>query len=213
VVNYATASRDGRPFNELIENSQILPNQAIRRCTQWLKIKTSWRYVRNVLKWPAYQNAIGLRYDEPTRSVKPDPKSTPGEDPVCPLKKARVGRRDVMDFWQEMRGGVPLDEWLAMKPADRPGWDLALRPDQGNCDLCFLKGQGKLTRLMRERPQDAQWWIEKEQKFVGKTRLFEAGRFRKRGASYAQTLELSKRPGLFDRYEDDGPSVSCRCTD
>jgi hypothetical protein len=46
VVNYATASRDGRPFVELILGSQLLPNVAMRRCTQWLKIKTSWRYAR-----------------------------------------------------------------------------------------------------------------------------------------------------------------------
>src|SRR5262249_4733682 len=129
VVDYATASRDGRPFTELIIGSKMLPNVAIRRCTQWLKIKTSWRYARNVLGWKSYDNLLGLRWDEPTRNPGVDSKSTPGEMPVCPLKRAKVTRDEVMAFWQEQRCGVPLDAWLAMPPAQRPGWDLELRPD------------------------------------------------------------------------------------
>jgi 3'-phosphoadenosine 5'-phosphosulfate sulfotransferase (PAPS reductase)/FAD synthetase len=193
VVDYTTASRDGRPFDELIVGSKLLPNVAMRRCTQWLKIKTSWRYCRNVLGWSRYDNAIGLRFDEPRRNAKPDPKSTPGECPVMPLKGARVTLNDVMEFW-----------------AKQP-FDLQLQSHEGNCDLCFLKGQGKLLRIMQDRPDLAAWWIEKERYFVGKTRLFEAGRFRKNAPSYAASLEMAQRAGLFDECEDD--VQECRCTD
>ena len=193
VVNYATASRDGRPFTELIIGSSLLPNVAMRRCTQWLKIKTSWRYVRNVLGWKEYANAIGLRHDEPQRNAKPDPKSTPGETPDMPLKRAKVTVEQVMDFWKQQ------------------SFDLQLQPWEGNCDLCFLKGQGKLLRIMQDHPELAGWWVRMEEVFKGKTRLFEAGRFRKNAPSYRATLELSQQPGLFDTCDLDTPD--CRCTD
>lgn len=213
VVNYASASRTGRPFVELILGSKMLPNVAIRRCTQWLKIKTNWRYCRNVLGWREYTNCIGLRYDEPRRKVQACSKSTPGETPTTPLKPAHVTTADVMAFWQEKRGGgLPLEQWLALPLAQRPGWDLALLPHEGNCDPCFLKGQGKLLRIMADHPELAAWWVEMETLFKGKTRLEEAGRFRKNAPSYARTLELSQLPTLFDDVLDlDTPD--CRCTD
>lgn len=217
VVNYATASRNGEPFIMAIEHKRILPNVAIRYCTQWLKIKTNWRYCRNLLGWKEYANAIGLRADEPKRvaKLKPDPKSTTGESPIAPLSPAGVTRGDVMDFWQDMRGGMDLEAWLALPPPSRPGWDLALRPHEGNCDLCFLKGQGKLLAIMQQNPELVAWWIEQEQRFQGKTRLFEAGRFRKTAPSYQATLELSQQPGLFDLRGAalDCGLDECRCTD
>ena len=130
-----------------------------------------------------------------------------------PLKAGRVVLANVMDFWQEMRGGVSLRDWLALPPADRPGWDLGILPHEGNCDLCFLKGQGKLLTIMRDRPDLAAWWIEMEQQFRGKTRLFEAGRFRKNAPSYAATLEQSRQATLFPLPEADAESVTCHCTD
>jgi 3'-phosphoadenosine 5'-phosphosulfate sulfotransferase (PAPS reductase)/FAD synthetase len=195
VVNFATASRKGEPFVQLIEGSKMLPNVAIRRCTQWLKIKTSWRYCRNVLGWRDYTNAIGLRADEPARvaRLRADPKSTSGEEPVAPLSRAGVTLSDVREFW----AGQPFD--------------LDLQQHEGNCDLCFLKGQGKLLAILQERPDLAAWWIEQEQRFQGKTRLEEAGRFRKNAPSYLATLEMAQQPTLFDLTDTDYPS--CRCTD
>ena len=32
----------------------------------------------------------------------------------------------------------------------------------GNCDLCFLKSSKKRLSIIRERPDLARWWIEKE---------------------------------------------------
>ena len=59
--------------------------------------------------------------------------------------------------------------------------------------------------------ESARWWIEKEQKFVGKTRLFEAGRFRKNAPSYAATLAMSQEPSLLDMIDDE--ITECRRTD
>jgi 3'-phosphoadenosine 5'-phosphosulfate sulfotransferase (PAPS reductase)/FAD synthetase len=202
-VEYATASRDGRPFTELIQAKGMLPNIAFRYCTQWLKIKCSNRFARHVLGFlpndGGYVNAVGLRYDEPHRVAKlrPDSKSSPGEEPITPLYRAGATHKDVMDFW-------------AAQP-----FDLELKGYQGNCDLCFLKGQGKLMQIMRENPELARWWIEKEQLFKGKTRLEEAGRFRKRGPSYAGMLQMVREQQLlpFAEHDPDDLAHYCRCTD
>ncbi len=198
-VNYATASRKGEPFDEIISAKQVLPNVVMRYCTEWLKVKISNRFVRHTLGWVpkagGYTNAIGLRADEPARvaRLRGSPKTSPGENPVAPLAAAGVTLADVRAFW-------------AASP-----FDLALAPHEGNCDLCFLKGQGKLLNILHERPDLADWWIEKERRFVGKTRLEEAGRFRKNAPSYEQTLRQSREPGLFDQFDLDVPD--CRCTD
>ena len=199
VVNYATASRKGEPFDDIISAKPVLPNVVMRYCTEWLKVKISNRYVRHVLGWTpktgGYSNAIGLRADEPRRvtRLRASAKTTPGEEPFAPLALAGVTHADVMRFWGEQ------------------SFDLQLQPHEGNCDLCFLKGQGKLVRILRERPDLADWWIEKEELFTGKTRLEEAGRFRKNAPSYRRLLEMAQEPGLFDGCDAD--YSDCRCTD
>jgi 3'-phosphoadenosine 5'-phosphosulfate sulfotransferase (PAPS reductase)/FAD synthetase len=200
VVSHETAARQGEPFLDLIIKKRVLPNVAMRFCTTWLKIKPSNRYARHVLGFTpqkgGYTNAVGLRYDEPQRDVRADPKSTPGECPVAPLKAARVTLAEVRDFWA------------------RSPFDLALQPHEGNCDLCFLKGQGKLLRVMRDRPDLAAWWVEQERRFVGKTRRPEAARFRKAAPSYAATLQTAQERTLFDLPLTGADDLSeCRCTD
>ena len=198
-TDYAAASRNGEPFDQIISAKQVLPNVVMRYCTEWLKVKISNRYVWHVLGWTpksgGYTNAIGLRADEPRRvaRLRASSSAKPGESPTAPLATAGATLRDVTEFWS------------------RQTFDLGLRPDEGNCDLCFLKGQGKLIGILRDHPELADWWIEKERKFVGKTRLFEAGRFRKNAPSYARTLEMAAEPTLFDG--PDAYGEDCRCTD
>lgn len=201
VMGYASASREGQPFDQLISSKGMLPNIVHRYCTQWLKIKLTNRYARHVLGWTpkqgGYTNCVGLRADEPRRvaKLKPDPKSSPGEEPIAPMATAKHTLLDVEEFWK------------------RQPFKLELRPDEGNCDLCFLKGQGKLLRIMAERPDLAEWWIRQERDKPNTTilRKASAGRFRMNAPSYAATLAKSKLPGLFDVCDTDTPD--CRCTD
>jgi 3'-phosphoadenosine 5'-phosphosulfate sulfotransferase (PAPS reductase)/FAD synthetase len=199
IVNYATAARNGEPFDAIISAKTLLPNVAIRYCTEWLKVKISNRYARHVLGWTTknggYHNAIGLRADEPRRVAKlrSQPKSSAGEMPFAPLHQAGVVSEDILHFWGNHH------------------FDLNLASYEGNCDLCFLKGQGKLLEIMRRRPDLADWWIEKEKFFAGKTRLFEAGRFRMHAPSYEATLRRAQEQQTFDFLDDDLPD--CRCTD
>lgn len=198
MVDFATASRKGEPFDGITDAKQMLPNTVMRYCTQWLKIKPSNRYARHVRVWgkTGYTNAIGLRADERRRVARlhADPKSTPGEEPTAPLAAAGATLADVTAFWKAQP------------------FDLELAPHEGNCDLCFLKRTGDIANILREHPEFADWWIEKEERFKGKTRRFEAARFRKDRPGYAAMLAQVQAQPQF-AWPDDERLPECRCTD
>lgn len=223
-VNYATASRKGEPFEMVIQAREFLPNPVMRFCTAELKIRTTNRFVLQSLMLEEYRNAIGLRADEEKRVLKMRAKRIttyeptlwedwilksvyrgadhpPGERPVQPMFDAGAQLADVMTFW----GGQPFD--------------LQLTQDEGNCDLCFLKGAAKLIRLMEKNPEQAAWWVKQELKIVGRekpgTELFRADR-----PPYAELLRIATEgePSLFRHQKDDfspcsGEQEDCRCTD
>jgi len=143
IVNYDTASRDGRPFSELIEHKKnFLPNQLMRYCTNELKIQTARRYLQSigVTEWSVYN---GIRYDEPRRWARS--KSVPGYMEIeLPLIKWKVTKLDVLLFWKDQ------------------DFDLKVNEPYGNCDCCFLKGKGKLSIIANEKPELLDWWIDKE---------------------------------------------------
>ena len=146
-VDFATASRGGEPFDMAIRSRQILPNQAVRYCTGEMKIRTTYRFVRDHLCWrEGYDNALGIRADEPhrvaklysareTRTVQTlfgeeeevtgyDAERVPGEEPVVPLYRAGGTLDDVMAFWQSQRGGAAAGR-VAGRPRRR---EAGLRP-------------------------------------------------------------------------------------
>ena len=149
VVDYDSASRNGEPFAQLIEDKNFLPNMVARFCTSELKVLTIERYLADI-GITDYDMAVGIRGDEPRRLAKMRAK----ENYILPL--AGYTEDDVHDFWQAQ------------------GFDLAL-PDAkhnlySNCQLCFLKG-GKIKQsLIKEDASLADWWIEQELKIGGKFR-------------------------------------------
>lgn len=197
VVDYATASREGEPFQAIIDafgrfragkdKDAVLPNVVQRFCTVEMKMRTCARYIDSLGWEDGWGNAVGLRADEPQRVAKARA-SDSRWDVLLPLSDAGTTEPDVMAFWRAQP------------------FDLELSQHEGNCDLCFLKGRGKIERIMRARPDLAQWWIEAEKR-TGQ-------RFRNDRPSYAALLELSQRPqipGMED--EPDELSIACHCTD
>jgi 3'-phosphoadenosine 5'-phosphosulfate sulfotransferase (PAPS reductase)/FAD synthetase len=194
-VNYATASRNGEPFEQIIRARNMLPNVVARLCAVELKIRTTNRYLKSI-GWDAgYTNAIGLRADEPHRVARLKGTNRHNrEEPVAPIAAAGGTLDDVNEFWR------------------RQPFDLQLQPHEGNCDLCFLKGQGKIRAVMRDRPDLADWWIRMETVIQGGrsgTDLFRTDRPR-----YRAQLQHAQRPGLFDSLDEtDELSIACHCTD
>ena len=148
VVDYESASRTGRPFDELIaHNKGVLPNTMMRFCTSQMKINTLKRWAKSigVTEWEHY---VGIRYDEPRRWGKTS--SLPNYMSVeHPLVKWKTTKPEVLDWWSKQ------------------DFDLMVNEPYGNCDGCFLKGKGKLAIIAKEKPEILDWWInhEKENTF------------------------------------------------
>lgn len=147
VVNHNSASRNGEPFDKLINKYGRLPSARIRFCTGVLKIQTGQKYLKS-LGWKHWHNAVGIRADEPKRLVQ---KADGGATPVYPLGDAGKTKQDVELFWSQQ----PFDLRLPMVNG---------KTIKGNCDFCFLKSEATLAMMAREHPELAQWWIDAEKR-------------------------------------------------
>ena len=152
-VNYETASRKGEPFEALIDRKKMLPNPVMRLCTSELKVNVMKRFMKEK-GHKEWTNVVGLRYDEPRRVAKQN-KANDMEinawESVCPLYQDKITVEDVFNFWDKNNFDLNLP--------NHNGKTLA-----GNCDLCYLKGTKTLTKIIREKPELANWWIDQENK-------------------------------------------------
>lgn len=141
-VTYETASRDGEPFDNLIDLAG-LPNISTRLCTAEMKI----RVIKKAMLAHGHKYwdvVLGLRADEPKRVAnqrKPKPERW---DIVMPLADAGIVEDDVLRFWREQP------------------FDLQLASHEGNCDICPLKTLSKRTRIAQARPDLLEWWVGAE---------------------------------------------------
>lgn len=173
VVTFETASRDGRPYKELMEQRPAsLPNLHFRYCTGQLKIHTLKRYLKSI-KIKDYTSFNGIRYDEPKRWSKAKDSDF---DVELPLVKWKVTKQDVRDFWNAQ------------------DFDLKLEQPYGNCDGCFLKGKGKLIEILQQDINALDWWIDLEKNHKKKYTF-------KKEISYAELKEDAKNG--INKYKDD----------
>lgn len=197
-VDFATASRNGEPFDAIILRRNFLPNPVTRFCTEELKVRVmkKWMLSRGYEEWT---NQVGMRADEPHRVARLAERNATGKerwDAFAPLAAAGISERDVMEFWKSQP------------------FDLQLRQWEGNCDLCFLKSSGKKLRIIQDRPDLADWWIAKEAQAIGRDHPDQAF-FRRDQASYAELRKKAHAQGRLFRNDDDdeGGAMPCACTD
>jgi 3'-phosphoadenosine 5'-phosphosulfate sulfotransferase (PAPS reductase)/FAD synthetase len=169
VVTYETASRNGEPYTQLLEQRpSAIPNMQFRYCTQELKIMTLKRYLKSI-GVTDYTSFNGIRYDEPKRWQKAKDSDY---DVELPLVKWKVTKKDVLNWWK-------LQDF-----------DLMVNEPYGNCDCCFLKGKGKLATIAKEKPELFDWWIDIENK---------SGHQWKKEITYEQIKEKAQSQlGLWD---------------
>lgn len=195
-VNYDTASREGEPFAAVIGRKQMLPNPAIRLCTVEMKIHALHRFVRSLGWESGYTKAVGLRADEPWRIAKAGNRgSRDGWELAFPLYDAGLTLWDVVAFWKEQPFRLALPTM--------PDGTVAL----GNCDLCFLKGYGKISSIIAEQPERAVWWAAQEARPIGAAPHLRL--FRKDRPSYQAMLD--QRTLFIDDADDN--IDDCTCTD
>lgn len=188
-VNHTTASRNGEPFDMLIERKRFLPNPVMRYCTQELKIRVMDRYAR-AQGWDGWSNVIGLRADEKYRVAKARGRSDSREN-LMPLADAGVTKKEVYGFWEKQNFNLLLPAVNGKTP-------------MGNCDLCFLKGAKTIQALIRHKPELVNWWVDMEAQ-TGAT-------FRTDRPSYAEMKRLAFDQNVFD-FEDADELNECFCHD
>lgn len=194
VVDFATASRDGEPFEEMVLHKQYLPNPVARFCTIELKIRTMANYLYSIgfcatrsdgenMAW------VGIRADEMRRAAKIDRDRTP-------LVTAGVTKEMVGEFWrkQPFDLGLPNMNGVTM---------------HGNCDLCYLKGASQILSLIAEKPERAVWWARMES--VALNSAITGARFRSDRPSYTEMLKFTKEQR--DLFAGDTETIPCFCGD
>jgi hypothetical protein len=161
-VGFNSASRNGEPFDRLIDSKKALPNQAQRFCTEHLKVQVMQDFMRHEagLEPGQYTEVIGLRADEFWRYAKGRERAEKeGRLVAYPLIAAKVCKPDVMAFWL----GENTDPLAPTLPLPQ-GFDLGLRGIDGNCRLCFMKGPDAIGALIREEPGMEGWYVRAEKR-------------------------------------------------
>lgn len=183
VVQPETASRNGEPFDALLDKKGYVPTPVARVCTVNLKMRAMAAYLMS-LGWDDWDAAIGLRADEPKRAqrIQPDNKR---ETPVCPMYQAGHTLDDVENFWRSQPWRLEIPRWM------------------GNCCGCFLKSRGRIEMVGEEDPSLLEWWAKAEER-IGKP-------FRIDRPNYRQLLTQITIQGRL--YGDDGSTLPCSCTD
>ena len=186
LVNFETASRNGEPFEAMIERKKYLPNTFARFCTQELKILPIDKYMKS-LGHEEYVTFVGIRADEQRRVAKmknnKDIKETP-------LATAGISVGDVLDFWSK-------------QPFDLDTITVNGNSLLSNCDLCFLKKADHLMGLIIDKPERAIWWANMEKKVNA--------RFNQAHPSYSDMLNFNvSQQKLFNSNEE---TIACFCGD
>ena len=195
VVDFATASRNGEPFEALIRKRNYLPNPVTRFCTIDLKISPIGRFLLSIGMAETKTEAenmsmIGMRADEQRRAAKIADKSR------IPLVKAGVTKQDVGDFWRAQPFDLELPNMNGVTM-------------HGNCDLCFLKGGAQILSLVQEKPERAVWWAKMEALALASRPS--GAVFRSDRPSYAQIANFATdQQDMFDPNEE---AVACFCGD
>jgi hypothetical protein len=180
VVDFDTASRDGKPFAELIRKKNYLPNPIARFCSMEMKNGA----IGKAFGIADDSTMVGVRADEPRRIPKMRLRGL-----LVPLVEAGVTKADVRGFWRSH----PFDLGLEERGGETP---------LGNCDLCFLKGPLLIQSLIAQKPNRATWWAQQE-RLIGAT-------FRSDRATYAQMqANASQQADAFGHTDEEPIACFC----
>lgn len=210
VVDFASASRAGEPFEALIKKRSYLPNPVTRFCTIDLKIRIIHKYLRSLgfsTEDEPVDMMTGIRADEPRRVAKIRNRGSTSESKhatmVMPLAEAGVGVQDVTDFW-------------AAQPFDLMLPTINGRTLEGNCDLCFLKGAKQVYSIIAsdqgQSERKGDWWARQERNAKSSNGTTgEGALFRFDRPSYQQMLDYSDIQ--IDMFAESDDAIECFCGD
>jgi hypothetical protein len=162
-----------------------------------LKINTMDAFMR-AQGYERWNNAVGLRWDEMHRVFKQIARNETGHNrytAVMPMA------RQATKVTKEV-----VTQWWARQP-----FNLQLRGYEGTCDLCFLKGEQSLKRLIRDNPGMERWWIEQEEKAKGRTRDPRMSQFNKQFGFQQLAAAVHSSPMLNLELMTDDEEFDAEC--
>lgn len=182
VVDYATASRQGEPFEEMIQKYGI-PNKSYPHCTRELKENPIRAYLRSI-GWEkgGHDTAIGIRIDEVDR--------------MSPKAKAN---RLIYPLISDVPMTKPNINWWW----DQQPFRLRLAGYEGNCKACWKQTLRKHLTLIDLHPE---WYdfperMEQQYGLAGHNEDGTPRVFFREGRSTADLRALARQP--FNMVEDD----------
>jgi 3'-phosphoadenosine 5'-phosphosulfate sulfotransferase (PAPS reductase)/FAD synthetase len=190
VVDYESASRNGEPFDILLDAMPAIPNAVGRYCTAEMKIRPMTQYIIDAGYETPVLTMVGIRGDEVRRAKKIQGTVSNGQEKHCPLYLSAVTAADVGHFWEQQNFDLELPNNNGVT-------------DWGNCDLCFLKGKSKRAAIIRERPDLVDWWAAAEKR--------KGQQFRPDEPSYQQMKIIATTQGQLFDFDDE--SIPCFCGD
>jgi len=142
LVNFETASRDGKPYEEVIKKYGI-PNKSFSLCTRELKLNPIKAYI-NSLGWYGHYTAVGIRNDE-TRRISKEKEKLRIIYPLIDLEPTT--KPEINTFWREQPFRLKLTGY------------------QGNCKWCWKKSLRKLLTIYNENPSAFDFPLKMEEKY------------------------------------------------
>lgn len=179
-------------FDAMIASKVYLPNKMKRICTTELKVITARRYIRPLIGMK-FEQHIGFRFDEKHRIAKFRP-TYKQSLPKFILNELGVTKEMVIQYWLS-------------KP-----YHLEIPAILGNCDLCFLKGEAAIIRILQQFPELADKWI-KDEEYMSKKKNYQKAQYFK-DITYRQLLNIAKnQKTLFDEdvLTKMEPAFGCAC--
>lgn len=183
IVDFASASRNGEPFEDVIRKHGI-PNSSFPHCTREMKERPIRAYARSIgWKTGSYDTAIGIRIDEIDRMNHKAKELRLVYPMVSPFPHRKV---DVNAFWNEQDFRLELAGW------------------QGNCRTCWKKSYRKLLTIMATNPSSFDFFERMEETYpmAGPNPKQEVKRFFRGKLTVADLRRLSAE-GNFQLAEDD----------
>lgn len=153
IVNFITADRDGKPFEETIKKYGI-PNMNTPHCTRELKQNPIMAYAKSI-GWKKHYTAIGIRVDECDR-INSKAKQMKFIYPLIENKMQPMTKQKINFWWSQQP------------------FRLQLKGYQGNCITCWKKGDPKLYQIAKDNEMSYNFFGKMElryEKYVPETRL------------------------------------------
>lgn len=130
IVDYNSASRDAKPFEDVIKKYGI-PNKSYPHCTRELKMAPIHSFTKKYFRGEPYKTAIGIRIDEARRVTK----QSNANGIIYPLIDTWPSdKTDVNIFWEDHH------------------FTLQIQEHYGNCVTCWKKSDRKLFTIIDEDP-------------------------------------------------------------